>query len=96
MITDENNFEIVGYNIDVYYNGKYFGYMKTSEPDREKMGYYGRKKTILSEDFIFKKKKLKAGTEVITECIPICGKLKGTFKEKINKLEQSRTIYNYK
>jgi len=89
-------FEIIGYNIHIYYEGKYYGCISTPTPDREIMGYSGRTKVILQEDFKYKNKKLKAGTEVVTECIPLCGKLKGTFKEKIQILENSKLIYNYK
>jgi len=90
------DFEISHYNIDVYYNGKYYGCTNVDTPDRDILGYNGRKKVILSEDWQYKNKRIKAGTEVITECVPVCGKLKGSFKEKIQLLSQSKAIYNLK
>ena len=88
-------FEIKSYHIDIYHKGKYFGYIVRNNPDREIMGYSGRIKKVLKNDFIFKNKKIKAGSVVITECVPICGKLIGTMKDKIKMLSNSRVIYNY-
>ena len=90
-----DNYEVYGFHKDIYYNRKYYGSIKMDKPDRKTMGYMGRREEILSEDFIRKNKKLKKGMKVITECIPLCGKLKGTLKEKINKLEQSKVWFNY-
>ena len=89
-------FEILNYNVDVYYQGKYYGCKSIESPDRDILGYNGRKKVTLSEDWTYKNKKLKAGTEVVTECVPVCGKLKGSFKKKIQLLSQSKAIYNLK
>ena len=89
-------FEIVGYHLDVYFGGKYYGCAIMQEPDRKYFGYKGREEMVLQEDWQYRNKKLKAGTKVITECIPVCGKLKGDFKEKMQVLENSRVTYNYK
>lgn len=89
-------FEILGYDLEIYYQGKYYGSLRMVNPDRETMGYMGRQEVMLSEDWQYKKKKLKAGTIVITECVPVCGKLLGSFKEKMDTLENSRTYYNYR
>lgn len=70
-------FEQVGYYKDYYVNGKYFGSVTGVEKDRERFGYYGRLKETTTEDIVFKnKKKIKSGTEVITELFPLNGKLK--------------------
>jgi len=87
-------FEIKGYHIDIYYQGKYFGCIPTPTPDRDELGYGGRTQVTLTEDFVYKNKKLKAGTVVTTECIPVCGKLQGTLAEKIQILQHSKAIYN--
>ena len=89
-------FEIVGYSLDVYFGGKYYGCQILEEPDREHYGYKGRQEMVLQENWQYRNKKLKAGTKVITELVPVCGKLKGDFKEKVQTLENSRVTYNYK
>jgi hypothetical protein len=83
-------FEINGYTKDYYIHGKFVGYIKIPTPDRDVMGYSGRKKETLQEDTIIKKKTYKKGTEVITQVSPICGQLKGDWDEKINILANSR------
>ena len=88
-----NTFEIIGYNIDYYLRGKYVGTMKRMTPDRETMGYTGRKTTIADKDIMLKKRMYKKGTEFTTECIPLCGKYLGTQEEKINAMLNSRVGY---
>ena len=88
-------FEIICYDLEIYFGGKYYGSIRMETPDREVMGYSGRREFVLAEDWQYKKKKLKAGTVVMTECIPLCGKLLGSFKEKIQVLESSQVYYNY-
>lgn len=88
-------FEIIGYDLEIYFGGKYYGSIRMQDPDREVMGYSGRRELVLAEDWQYKKKKLKAGTVVMTECVPLCGKLLGSFKDKINVLENSQVYYNY-
>jgi hypothetical protein len=68
-------FETIGYSKD-YYNleKKYIGSI-VCDKDREVYGYLGRQKEILSEDLILRKKKIKKGTELLTEILPLCGKL---------------------
>ena len=84
-----NPFEIIGYSIDYYIRGKYIGSIKNDKPDRDVMGYHGRKTFKLLSDIILKKKKYKIGTEVTTECIVLCGKYIGTQEEKINAMINS-------
>ena len=52
-----NPFEIIGYSIDYYIRGKYIGSIKNDKPDRDVMGYHGRKTFKLLSDIILKKKK---------------------------------------
>jgi hypothetical protein len=60
---------------EFYIGSKYIGQLPC-EKDREEIGYYGRQKTILTEDVILKnKKKIKKGTEVNTLIYPICEKI---------------------
>ena len=37
------NFEIFGYSVDYRLNGRYIGSVTIEKPDRDKMGYYGKK-----------------------------------------------------
>ena len=92
----KSHYEILGYDLEIYYRGKYYGSVRMEKPDRETMGYMGRKEIVLPEDWSYKRKRLKKGTKVITECIPLCGKLLGSLEDKINTLENSRTYYNYR
>ena len=69
-----SEFETKGYFKDYYVNGKFVG-SKECEKDREEFGYFGRKNEILCETINFKSKKIKAGTEVMTELQRICGKV---------------------
>jgi hypothetical protein len=69
-------FEHLGYHLDFYIDKKYVGSCKCDHKDREVFGYGGRKTEVMNEDVILKNNKLiKKGTEVITELIPLCGKL---------------------
>jgi len=90
------HYEILGYDFEIYYRGKYYGSIRMTEPDRETFGYSGRREFILPDDWSYKKKKLKKGTKVMTECIPLCGKLLGSFRDKINTLENSKVYFNYR
>ena len=68
-------FELIGYTVSYYSNGKYVGSLPISEPDRSDLGYYGRREEVLEQDVIIGKKKLKKGTLVKTELQKICGRL---------------------
>ena len=87
-------FETFGYHLDIMYQNKYYGSIKLEKPDREVMGYCGRQEMVLTEDWSYKNKKLKAGTKVITELFPLCGKMKGDIKKKLQVLQNSRIVYN--
>jgi hypothetical protein len=68
-------FEIVGYSKDYYtLDRKYIGSL-VCEKDRETFGYLGRNKIVLTEDLIIKKKKIKKGTELLTELFPLNGRI---------------------
>lgn len=68
-------FEIESFDFDVYVQRKYVGSIKNVKPDRDVFGYNGRVVTDLKEDVILRGKLWRKGTVVITELIPICGKL---------------------
>lgn len=75
------DFEEIGFSIDYFVNGKYVGYQVVAKADREIYGYGGRIKSTIEKEIVFRnKKKIKAGTEVITECFPLNGKLLEEFK----------------
>ena len=78
-------FEDLGYNIDYYINRKYIGSKTITEPDRDKTGYEGRREEALKEDIILKGKKYKKGTIVLTECVPLCGRIKGNVREVLER-----------
>jgi hypothetical protein len=68
-------FETIGYSKDYYtLDKKYIGSL-VCEKDREVYGYLGRKIEILEEEIILRKKKIKKGTELITEIFPLNGKI---------------------
>lgn len=68
-------FETIGYSKDFYtLDKKYIGSL-VCEKDREVYGYLGRKIEILEEEIILRKKKIKKGTELITEIFPLNGKI---------------------
>lgn len=87
------NFDIFGYSVDYRLNGRYIGSVTIEKPDRDKMGYYGKKIETLTKDLVLKNKKYKKGTVVTTECYPLCGKFKGTHKEKLTAMQNSRIGY---
>jgi hypothetical protein len=68
-------FQTIGYSKDYYtLEKKYIGSL-VCEKDREVYGYLGRKKELLFEDLIIKKKKIKKGAEVLTEIFPLNGRI---------------------
>lgn len=68
-------FETIGYSKDYYtLEKKYIGSL-VCEKDRDVFGYLGRKKELLTEDLIIKKKKIKKGTELLTEIFPLNGRI---------------------
>lgn len=68
-------FETIGYSKDYYtLDKKYIGSL-VCEKDRDIFGYLGRQKELLTEDLIIKKKKIKKGTELLTEIFPLNGRI---------------------
>lgn len=68
-------FETIGYSKDYYtLDKKYIGSV-ICDKDRDVYGYLGRKKEILAEDIILRKKKIKKGTELLTEIFPLNGRI---------------------
>jgi hypothetical protein len=68
-------FKTIGYSKDYYtLDKKYIGSL-TCVKDREVFGYLGRKKELLTEDLIIKRKKIKKGNEVLTELFPLNGRI---------------------
>lgn len=68
-------FKIIGYSKDYYtLEKKYIGSL-VCEKDREIFGYLGRKKELITEDLIIKRKKIKKGNEVLTEIFPLNGRI---------------------
>ena len=68
-------FEIVGYSKDYYTRDKKYIGSLVCKKDRDVFGYLGRKKELLTEDLIIKRKKIKKGNEVLTELFPLNGRI---------------------
>lgn len=67
-------FEHLGYFKEYYINDKFAGKVN-AEKDRDQIGYFGRKNELLDQDVILdNKKKIKAGTKVVTVLYPLNGK----------------------
>ena len=75
MKNHSHPFKNIGYQLDVYHNKKYLGSIPLEKPDREVMGYYGRSEIILDKPIQVKKNYLRKGTKIMTECIPLCGRI---------------------
>jgi len=73
----DNVFETIGYHVDYYINRKYIGSELINKPDRFKTGYEGRVQKELEKDIVLRGKTYKKGTLVVTECVPLCGRVKG-------------------
>jgi len=70
-----SNFDVIGYNKEYDYKGKFVGYEVLKTPDRTKFGMDGRKTEILKQDVVLSNKKvLKKGSEVTTQLLPLFGK----------------------
>lgn len=67
-------FEKLGYHLDYHVNGKYIGSKKVDFIEGREIGYVGKEVNIATEDIIFKRKKIKKGTEYYTFMYPLCGK----------------------
>lgn len=69
-------FEILGYHKEVFDGGGYLGSMRMEEPDREVMGYGGRREEYIT-GLVRKGSKIhKVDGYFMTECVPLCGKIK--------------------
>ena len=84
-------FEIVGYHLDYWIKGKYSGYVKASQPDRDVTGYGGRITETLQNALTTSSRSIPAGVTVTHELIPICGKIKGATLE--DRIEVIRNHY---
>lgn len=75
------NFELHGYHIDYYQDGKFLGNIRLEDPDRDKTGYESRIYSVATEDIKIGKKIIKKGSKFYTELTPICGKVIGNIFE---------------
>ncbi len=90
-------FEIIGYHKELFdqHTGKYLGFIKMSVPDRSKAkwGYFGRtrhhvKGTVIKNGST----KFQVDDVYVTECIPICGRIKAnTLQDQHNVLRDHYT-----
>ena len=69
-------FEVIGYSLDYYVDNKYIGSRRIEEKEDREIGYHGRVRQVLEEDiYLDNKRKIKAGTTVVSEQLPLNGKL---------------------
>lgn len=70
-------FKLIGYSVDYHVEGKYIGSKTIEAPDREEIGYYGKKIEVATEDIKFKNnKRIKKGTEFYTFLYPMNARIK--------------------
>jgi hypothetical protein len=68
-------FETIGYSVDYFIENKFVGSIKIEEPDREIVGYSGRRFETLTDNITLSNKKvLKKGVQVKTELVQLFGK----------------------
>lgn len=90
-------FNIFGYHIDYYVNGKYKGHVLAKKPDRKIMSYSGRITETLTVPVQTNKTTLPVGAVVTHECIPLCGSIKGnTLADRIEVLKKAHNSVPYK
>jgi hypothetical protein len=87
-------FKNEGYHKDFYVNGKYVGFHKL-ETYSGKCGYLSKQNFIAEEDILIEKTFnksyiIKAGKDNTTQITPICGKIIGDRKHKLDLLANSR------
>tara|TARA_B100000212_G_C27275174_1_gene490596 strand:- start:46 stop:267 length:222 start_codon:yes stop_codon:yes gene_type:complete len=69
------NFTDLGYFIEYYVNGKFYGTTLTDKPDRDTIGYYSKKDAIASSDIKLQNGKIiKRGAEYYTRLYPLNGR----------------------
>lgn len=98
---EQQIFEVHGYHLDFYIGRKYIGFIRMEHPDREAYGYSGRQQITLTDDVMVERSNgkpaiLKAGSDVKTECVPICGRIIGDHKNRIETLQQHYLSAPYK
>tara|TARA_R110002050_G_scaffold119030_1_gene236767 strand:+ start:27 stop:248 length:222 start_codon:yes stop_codon:yes gene_type:complete len=67
-------FKDIGYFLEYYVNGKFYGTVLIDEPDRDEIGYYSKLDAKADNDIILQGKKIiKKGTNYYTRMYPLCG-----------------------
>lgn len=73
-----SGFEVKGYEVDYFMDGKFLGSVILNKADRENFGYTGRQYHTADENFEVKKgrktTKIKKGSKYYTELQVICGR----------------------
>lgn len=70
-------FNEFGFIKEYWIGNKFINTIIINDADREVIGYNGRRNEIVKDTIVFdNKKKIKAGTEVMTMLYPLCGKMK--------------------
>lgn len=72
--TQKIEYKNLGYFLEYMIDGKYIGSINIDQPDREEIGYYGRKDEVATQDIVFSnKKRIKKGERFYTRMYPLCG-----------------------
>jgi hypothetical protein len=86
------DFELVGYHVDYYQDGKFMGSVRIEKKDRPTCGYQSRILETANQNITIKKNKtIRKGTEFYTELIPLCGKVVGDIFE-VGNLKKTKNI----
>lgn len=72
------DFRVFAYSIEFYEGKKFLGSLIIDEPDREEMGYMGRKMMTYKGKLKKGYKEVEVDGTYLTECLPLCGRIKGT------------------
>jgi hypothetical protein len=87
-------FKNEGYHRDFYVNGKYVGFHRL-ETYNGKCGYLSKQNFTAEEDILIQKTFnkiyiIKAGKDYTTQITPLCGRIIGDRKQKLDLLANSR------
>ena len=88
----EEVFEILGYHVDLYKDNKYVGSIKIKDKDRHDLGYAGRREEYVCGNVRRGNKIVFVEGRYITECVPLCGKIKADRYKVLENAHEWRNI----
>jgi hypothetical protein len=78
---DGHIYEMLSYSVNYFADKKYIGSTYINQPDREKMGYWGRIYHIAETNIKFSNKTIWSGSQYYTEMGIVLGKILNKFSE---------------